>query len=46
MEPESYEEWLELSGIEDTEEARGWYECEEGDRAQYIEDHKDWWENW
>ena len=29
MEPNSYEEWLELSGLDDTDENRGWYECPE-----------------
>ena len=45
MEPENYEEWLEVTGVEDTSEAEGWYNCEEEDRYQYIQDHQEWWEN-
>lgn len=40
-----YEDWLEKSGLEDTEENRGWYDCDEDDRYQYIQDHPDWWDN-
>lgn len=43
-EPEDYEEWLEITELEDTEENRGWYDCLEEDRSQYINDHPDWWE--
>lgn len=45
MEPNSYEEWLELSGLDDTDENRGWYECPEEDRYDYIENNREWWES-
>lgn len=45
MEPNNYEEWLELSGLDDTDENRGWYECPEEDRHDYIENNRDWWES-
>lgn len=45
MGPSNYEEWLEEVGLDDTAENRGWYECEEDDRASYIEDHQEWWDN-
>lgn len=40
-----YEEWLEETGLEDTAENQGWYECPEEDRAEYIRDNADWWQN-
>lgn len=42
---ESYYEWLEDTCLEDTEENRGWFECPDDDRADYIDEHSDWWEN-
>lgn len=41
--PTDYEEWLENANLEDTEENRGWYDCPEEDRYQYIQDHQEWW---
>lgn len=41
---DNYEEWLELSGAEDSEETRGWYDCPEGEEYSYIQDHPEWWE--
>ena len=40
---DNYEGWLEETGSEDSEETRGWYDCPEGQEADYIEDHQDWW---
>lgn len=40
---EDYEEWLEVTELEDTEENRGWFECPEEDRYKYIKEHNDWW---
>lgn len=36
-----YDEWLNDIGEEDTSEIRGWFYCEENERAQYLEDHPD-----
>ena len=44
-EPQNYEEWLFVTGNADSPENRGWYECPEDERAQYIRDHPEWWEN-
>lgn len=44
MEP-GYEEWLEETGVDDTEENKGWYDCPEEDRYEYIIDNQEWWEN-
>ena len=40
-----YETWLEDSGLDDTAENRGWYDCPEDDRSDYIENNRDWWDN-
>lgn len=40
-----YKEWLEETGLDDTDENKGWYDCPEEDRAGYISDNQDWWEN-
>ena len=41
-----YDEWRHEVGVEDTEENRGWYECQsEEECVEYIHDHPDWWEN-
>ena len=45
-EPSDYEQWLEETGNEDSEETRGWYDCPDDQRSQYIEEHPDWWENY
>lgn len=42
---DSYEEWLEKTGLEDSEENRGWYDCPEDEKADYIENHQDWWDS-
>lgn len=42
---DNYEEWLELSGAEDSEETRGWYDCPEGGEDDYINEHQEWWNN-
>lgn len=42
---DDYNEWLEITGAEDSEETRGWYDCPEGEKNAYIENHKEWWDN-
>lgn len=44
IDDDGYQDWLEESDLEDSEEVRGWYDCPEDERAQYIEEHRDWWE--
>jgi len=41
-----YQDWLKETGNEDTDENRGWYECPEDERADYIEEHSEWWSNY
>ena len=43
---ENYVEWLEFTGNEDTEETRGWFDCPEEERADYIRNHQEWWSNY
>lgn len=43
---DEYEDWLRETDIEDSEEAREWFDCPEEDRAQWIDDHEEWWNNW
>lgn len=43
--PDDYDDWLEETGLEDTEENKGWYDCPDEDRHQYIKDNPDWWSN-
>lgn len=40
-----YEDWLKETDHEDTELNRGWYECPEEERYEYIQEHEDWWED-
>ncbi len=40
-----YDDWLNETGLDDTEENKGWFNCPDDDRADYIENHSDWWEN-
>lgn len=42
---DDYEGWLGLTGIEDTKESRGWYDCPDDSKSEYIRDHQDWWDN-
>ena len=42
---DDYEEWLEETGLEDTEENHGWFDCPDDERSSYIEEHSDWWKN-
>lgn len=44
MNPE-YEEWLKETGLDDTEENKGWFNCPEEDRADYIRNNSEWWNN-
>ena len=37
----SYDEWLDNADLEDTEEAKEWYECPDEDRAEWLEHHPD-----
>lgn len=34
-----YNEWLEEICEEDTPEISGWFNCEDNERSQYLEDH-------
>ncbi len=43
---DDYEEWLELAEVEDSEETRGWYNCPEDEKADYIRNHQEWWDNY
>jgi hypothetical protein len=43
--PNDYENWLEDSGLDDTPENRGWYDCPLEESSEYIKDHPDWWNN-
>lgn len=43
MNGEEYREWLEKAEVEDSKEARGWFECPEAEGTQYIQDHQEWW---
>lgn len=43
---DDYNEWLEIAEVEDSEETRGWYDCPEGEEADYIENHQEWWDNY
>lgn len=45
MDPNDYEGWLEETGLDDTEENKGWYESSDEDRADYIRDNPEWWSN-
>lgn len=40
---DDYEAWLEETGTEDSEEARGWYDCPDGEQHDYIMSHQAWW---
>ncbi len=40
-----YEEWLEETGLDDTKENQGWYDCPDDEKADYIRDNPEWWEN-
>jgi hypothetical protein len=40
---DDYLEWLDETGLEDTDDNRGWFECPEDERANYISEHPDWW---
>ena len=42
---DDYEGWLKTTGVEDTEETRGWYNCPDGEQHDYIENHQEWWNN-
>ena len=39
-----YQQWLDDADLEDTKENYEWYKCKDKDRAQYIRDHKEWWD--
>lgn len=39
-----YNDWLNETGLTDTEENKGWFDCPDEDRAGYIRTHTDWWE--
>jgi hypothetical protein len=36
---DSYEEWLEQTDQDDTQNARDWYNCPDEDREQWMENH-------
>jgi len=38
---ESYEEWLEQIGEEDSDLLREWYELDDEDRYEWLENHPD-----
>lgn len=40
-----YEKWLKQAGKKDTKLNRGWYNCPEEKRSEYIKEHKSWWKN-
>ena len=40
-----YNEWLESAGEQDSKENRGWYNCPEEERSDYIKNHQEWWNN-
>ncbi len=42
---EDYKEWLKETGLDDTKENKGWYDCPEEEKADYIKNNPDWWEN-
>lgn len=33
------------TGLDDTEENKGWFNCPEEDRADYIKNNPEWWNN-
>lgn len=43
-ENDDYQDWLDETGLEDTSENKGWYDCEEDERYDYIQNNPDWWE--
>lgn len=42
---DNYKDWLEETGLQDTTENRGWFECSDEDRSTYINEHPDWWKD-
>ncbi len=41
----SYNDWLEASGAQDSDETYGYWSCDSDEEtSRYIHDHADWWE--
>lgn len=45
IDPNDYQRWLEEADVEDTKENKGWYDCPDEDKSDYIRDNPEWWKN-